>query len=175
MNPLFNANAAGVGADVAAVYEIFGEDKTKWTEPVTVKSNNHIYLQAVPTAGANLVRFTLFRWQNGKWNRANQTFSPGESIGKLEGDVDYRSNYTLVEVRRDSTSDRAYALLMADNGSIEKRDFDLDSATKQFKDLNYAIDGPPVPVAPTGREGMPGGGYPGGYPGAGGIPGGQAP
>lgn len=169
MNPLFNANVAGVGPDVAGVYALVGEDTGKWTTSVTVKSNIHVYLQAVPTPGASLVRFTIFRWENGKWNRANQAFSLGDSIGKVDGDVDYRSPYTLVDVRKDSTSDRAYVLIMSDEGTVQRREFDVDESSEQYKTLKQAVEGPPVP--PAGQQGgFPGGGYPGGYPG-GGYPG----
>ncbi len=168
-NPLFNAVAAGVNPQLAAVYELVREDPTKWTEAVTVKSNTHIFLQSTPNAAGNIVRFTIFHWQNGKWNRANQTFSPGDSIGKPDGDVDYRSNFTLVEVRKDSTSEHAYVLVMNDDGSTQKRDYDADKDSQEFKDLTLAVDGPPAP--PTAPEG---GGYPGGYPG-GGYPGGGYP
>lgn len=169
-NPLFNANAAGVNPDVAGQFDIVRDDPNRWTEPVVVKSNTHVFLQTVPANPGN-VRFTIFHWQNGKWNRANQAFSPGDSIGKTEGEVDYRSNLTLVDVRRDSTSDRAYAILMSDDGSVAKRDFDTDKDSQEFKDLTLAVDGPPTPPA-TPPGGYPGGGYPGGgYPG-GGYPGG---
>lgn len=174
-NPMFNANAPGVGPNLAQQFDIVSDDPSRWTEPVTVKSNTHVFLQNVPP-NANNVRFTLFHWQNGKWNRANQTFNPGDSIGKLDGEVDYRSNLTLVDVRRDSTSDRAYAILMSDDGSISKRDYDSDKDSQEFKDLTLAVDGPPQQAMPPGGPGgMPGGGFPGGgFPG-GGFPGGGYP
>lgn len=174
LNPLFNAQANNIGPNLAAQFEIVSDDPTRWTEPVSVKANTHVFLQTTPSIAGNLVRFTLFHWQNGKWNRSNQTFSPGDSIGKVDAEIDYRSNWTLVEVRRDSTSDRAYALLMSDDGSTAKRDYEEDKDSQELKDLNYAVDGPPTPPA-TPEGGYPGGGYPGGgYPG-GGYPGGGYP
>jgi hypothetical protein len=175
LNPIFGAQNVAANNQLPQVFSIVGEDKTKWTDPIGIAPLTHIYLTQQATPSSSAVKFTVFRWQAGKQHRAQVIVAPGDSIGKVDGDIDYRTHWTLVEVRRDSSSDRPYALLMNADGVLKRLDYEVDSKSEEFAKLNAEVDGTTLnpgatPGAPTG---MPPGATPGGRPG--GRPGGEAP
>jgi hypothetical protein len=181
-NPIFGVQNVASNPALVGVFALTGEDPNGWTDPITIAPLTHIYLSALPQAGTGTtsrVALTVFRWQAGKRHRLTNYFvNPGDTIGKEDDGIDYRTHWTLVESRRDSSSTNAYALLMNADGVLKKLDYDADRATPLFAQLNAEVDGPPVapPTAPGGYPGgYPGGGYPGGNPGGRGPDGGVMP
>jgi hypothetical protein len=171
LNPIFGANNVAANPALAQAFSIVAEDKNQWSEPITIAPLTHIFLAARPTQSGSAVRFTVFRWQAGKRHRSATVVSPGDSIGRVEGEIDFRTNWTLVEVRLDSSSSNPYALLMNADGVLRKQDFNTDEKSPELIRLNFEVDGTMPPAAPGGIPGA----APGGPPGRPGMPGGQGP
>jgi hypothetical protein len=170
-NPIFGMQNVATKPELIAQYILVGEDVNAWTAPIEIAPLTHIYLKALPQPSSQRVALTVFRWQAGKRHRTEVFVTPGDTIGKSEGEIDFRTHWTFVETRRDSASPNVYALLMNADGVLRRLDFDLDRATPLFKQLNEEVDGPPVapPPVPGGYPGGPGG-YPGGRPDGGMMP-----
>ncbi len=130
LNPIFGAVNVTQNAELTQILTLVGEDPKTWSEPVTVPSLTHFFLEKQPSRDGATVRMTVFRWQNGKRHRATDSFAFGDTIGKLVGDVDYRTAWTLVGIRMDSTFDKPYALLMNPEGVLLRKDFNEDSASE---------------------------------------------
>ena len=101
-------------------------------------------------------------------------YAPGDSIGNVVNGINYRTQWTLVEVRKDTASDQPYALLMNANGDLRRKDWDSDKNDPKQQELNTAVNGPADPNAPAPGPGGPAR-PPGTGPGGGGRPGGMPP
>jgi hypothetical protein len=124
LNPLFRAQNAALDPRVPATFWIVGEDAETWTDPLSTPSLTHVFLAASPTQGS--ARFSVFRWQNGVRHRDIDSYQPGDPIGRARDPIDFRSNWTLVDIRKYMGNDRFYVVLMAPDGRVIERDFETD-------------------------------------------------
>ncbi|MFT3787267.1 MAG: hypothetical protein QM770_14035 [Tepidisphaeraceae bacterium] len=184
VNPLRLQQPAAGNAGAAAKlpeYAIIGEDKNAWSDPIEVAPVTHFFV-AAPVGGTNQqVRVSIFRWQDGKLHKTQQTLSPGDPIGTVSKDdnIDYRTGWTVADVRRDNVGGEGYALVMASDGRTDRRAESTDKTNQTRIRLELEMANPqPAPGDPNNPNagampgGYPGGGYPGGYPGG---PGGMVP
>lgn len=140
-NPLYQV--AGVPmknpAD-ANQFAIVGEDPNVWTPPIEIAPRTYVFLASQPVAGSQSVRFTIFRWQDGREYRTVQSFGPGDSIGKVENGIDYRTPWTFVEVRRSASTNDVYAVLMNSEGRLRRNVFEVDKENPKQKQLQQQVE-----------------------------------
>ena len=139
-NPLFQTNGVAANPQLATVFELVGEDPAKWTDPIEIAPRSYVFLAAQPLTGATSVRFEVYHWQDGKQHKVIQAVSTGDSIGKPESNIDYRTPWTFVEVRRDPSNNNVYALLMNSEGKERRSVFAVDQALPLRKRLATQVD-----------------------------------
>jgi len=125
LNPLFNATVPGVNLDLTRIFALVGEDSTVWSEPVTLQPETFIYVinsaQTPLNPQAGSARISIYRWQGGSVRSTVDTYRVGDPIGIKSGEIDFQTDWTLAEVRVDSTNpSKSFALLMSKDGQIKR-------------------------------------------------------
>lgn len=139
-NPLYNTKGVTQNPALAQEFELVGEDKDKWSDPIEIAPRSYVFLAAPPQANATNVRFTIYHWQNGRQHKTVASVGVGDSIGKVENDIDFRTPWTFVEARRDPSSNNVYALLMNSEGKLRRNIFQVDKDSPQQKKLSEQVD-----------------------------------
>lgn len=139
-NPIFNTQGVAANPQLVQQFELVGEDPTKWTDPIEIAPRSYVFLAAQPLTGATSVRFVIYHWQNGRQHKTIQAVGTGDSIGKPENEIDYRTPWTFVEVRRDPSNNNVFALLMNSEGKERRQVFAVDQASAQQKKLATQVD-----------------------------------
>jgi hypothetical protein len=139
LNPIFGTANVTQKTELTQVFALVGENPTGWSEPVMVPSTTHFFLAAQPTRDGSSVRFDVYRWQNGKRHKTSETVSFGDSVGKRVGDIDYRTTWTLVGIRLDSTFRQPYALLINPEGVLVRKEFGTDQTDEMREKLEAEV------------------------------------
>jgi hypothetical protein len=150
-NPLLSADPNLVKVNEAVLRELHlvGEDASVWSEPITVAPVSHVFLASNPSATA--ARLTVFRWSDGKLKKDVDAYAPGDLIGKRKGEVDFATDWTLVDIRPVVGTGRNIALLVGPDGNVITRDFESDRDDETLKKLEAdlaAAEGQPAQAAP---------------------------
>jgi len=125
LNPLFNVTVPGINQNLTKIFALVGEDSTVWSEPVTLQPETFIYVvnssQSPLNPQVGSARISIYRWQGGSVRSTVDTYRVGDPIGIKSGDVDFKTDWTLAEVRVDSTNpSKSFAMIMSKDGQIKR-------------------------------------------------------
>ena len=136
-NPIFGTNAAKNNPKLAAVFDLQSPPGS-WSKPINVASTTNFFVYANSRPGAPSARFKVYRWQNGVERSHVFEVAPGDIIGGKDGDVDYNTGWTVVDLRFDDphNPDSMTVLVMDPSGVLDRRDYNTD----QTKDERKALD-----------------------------------
>jgi hypothetical protein len=142
-NPLYKTQNVAKNAEDAQVVWIAGENDSGFSAPVKTPPLVHVFLAANPAEGQSSARLAVFRWQNGLRHKDVAVYNIGEPIGRLVGEIDYRSSWTLVDIRSSPlNTSRLYVVLMSPDGRLIERYFDTDRNDALFLKLDAEAASP---------------------------------
>ncbi len=130
-SPVWNTPNVTKPADLANTFDLVSVP-SEWGTPVSVPSLTSFFvLRSV--LGGNAATVQVFRWHGGAIKMKNFDVSPGDSIGTRDGEVDFNTGWTMVDMRSDPRSDDRLVVLMDPSGRIHTRDFRTDNANPERK------------------------------------------
>ena len=129
-NPLAESNQ--IDPKLAAQFALTSPD-SDWTDYITMRSDKHFFIQGGLYGGT--VRFDIFKWQDGIWERQNAVVTPGDMIGTKDKLADFSTGWALVDIRVDSRSSDAKVILADAEGNIGGRERKTDSNSKLYEQL----------------------------------------
>lgn len=142
-NPLYKTQNVAQNAEDAQVLWIPGENTSEFSAPVTTPPLVHVFLAANPAEGQSSARLAVFRWQNGLRHKDVAAYNIGEPIGRQVGEIDYRSSWTLVDIRSNPlNTSRLFIVLMSPDGRLMERYFDTDRNDALFLKLDAEAASP---------------------------------
>jgi hypothetical protein len=140
-NPIFNASPeAAKDPKLLQIFAISSDPKSDgpWSAELTVPSSSEFFIAANLRQGTAIVRFNIFKWQNGQFQSKVFEVSPGDAIGIRDGSVDYSTGWTLVDIREDPRTSQMYIVLVDPDGYIHLRDFATDQRNPKQNELRNA-------------------------------------
>ncbi|MGN6727592.1 MAG: hypothetical protein ACTHLZ_16865 [Tepidisphaeraceae bacterium] len=175
-NPVYQANIVA-DPKMAQQFLLWSKlEDTAWSQPVLVKPSTEYFLSGANWTSntPNSVRMEVFKWSEGKWQSHIFNVSPGDEIGGVEGQTDFSTNATLVDIRYDRYDvggARAFALVLAPDGKLVEHDPTADRNSPRLAQLRQLVQMAlnPNGVNPTDPN-NPGGALPPGVPGGAGYP-----
>ena len=112
------------------------EYESAWSEPISVESLTYWYM--INKLPDNRVTFRVFKWQNGQWQSEDFKVEPGDSIGEMVGDIDYRTQQVLVDVRKNPMNARESYAIVQDQAGRFKQHTDDDRELDRYDELERA-------------------------------------
>jgi hypothetical protein len=145
-NPIFGAGNARINPALAAVFSI-QSPLGQWSPPINVASTTNFFVYANSRPGAPTARFKVYKWQNGVERSKVFEVAPGDIIGGKDGDVDFNSGWTVVDLRFDDphNPDSMTILVMDPTGILARRDYKTDQAKPERTALDQQVSA----IAPT--------------------------
>ena len=137
-NPFYQTNV--VKPELAKILEIPVDPEEGWSQPskpITIAPAMRLELAgSILQRDREMVRFQVWKWQNGQLNKAPQPFTvgPGDMIGgpdKTTG-VDFTTGWMVVDVRGFGT-DNLRVTLVDEHGNTEVRRIKADSSALEPK------------------------------------------
>ncbi len=142
-NPLYKTQNVAQNPEDAQALWIAGENASEFSAPITTPPLVHVFLAANPAEGQSSARLAVFRWQNGLRHKDVAAYNIGEPIGRQVGDIDYRSSWTLVDIRSNPlNTSRLFIVLMSPDGRLMERYFDTDRNDALFLKLDAEAASP---------------------------------
>ena len=133
-SPVWNTANMTKPPELANTFVIESDAKrTEWGQPVKVESLSHFWVVR-PAFRGDGAQVQVFRFSGGQLRTKVFDVAPGDAIGTTDGDVDFSTGWTMVDMATDGRGDR-YALLMDPNGRLHARDFRADQADPKFKEM----------------------------------------
>jgi hypothetical protein len=149
LNPVYQQPAAAADAKIAAQFR-WESEWSEWTQPVDVQSRLSFFVSSQITTGANAVSMEVFQFVNGRMTSKTFNVQPGDLIGGTDAAAgDFNTGFTLVDIRRDPSRNENYALILAPDGSLIRRDGG-DRSSQRYQDLRRQLSAT-VPVGSTGN------------------------
>jgi hypothetical protein len=136
-NPVWRSTNLCDPQSLAEVFSIVSADSA-WTADVNVESDTSFY--AIEAKGHG-IHFDIFKWKDGVWKMQDiPQASPGDMIGGIDTTTgiktDFTTGWTLVDVRDDPRDDtNKIILLVSENGTIKKKELNIDQRSEQFYHL----------------------------------------
>ena len=160
-NPVFQTTNVAQPQALAQQFEIVSKD-SDWTDPLSVKAETNLFAVSTSPQRNNVpVRFDIFRWKSGAWQRQSVEVEPGDVIGSVDSttQTDFSTGLTLVDVHPDPRNiDDRIITLTTDSGQMLQHDLTADRNNPDHKKLNADVNSQPKPTAPgTGAAGTAGG------------------
>lgn len=148
LNPVYGQLAAAAEPKIAQQFK-WESAWSDWTDTVNVSSKLNFFVANQITTGATSVSVEVFQFVKGKMTSKTFTVQPGDVIGGTDSALaEFNTGYTLVDIRRDPTKNENYALILAPDGSLIRRD-GSDKSSQRYQDLRKQISAP----APVGAAG----------------------
>ena len=137
-NPVYITNMAKDPALAKYLELPIDKDKSwsEWSKPIEVKPRVQIFLAGGAASNNSLVRFDVYRWQNGKVNKPAQAIAvtPGDMVGGPDkSGLDYTTGLTVVDIR--TVGNDCRVTLVDENGAQKVRYFKSDSSDPSRKEL----------------------------------------
>jgi hypothetical protein len=133
-SPMWNTANMTKPPELANTFWIESDaSKTEWGQPVKVESLSHFWVVR-PAFRGDSAQVQVFRFSGGQLRTKVFDVSPGDAIGVPDGDVDFSTGWTMVDMTTDSRGDRV-VLLMDPNGRLHTRDFRADQNDPKFKEM----------------------------------------
>jgi len=158
-NPIFSAGNVAEPPTLSDVFAL-ASPYSQWSSEVIVPSLVNFFVFSSKSPNSNSVRFEVFRWHEGQQRSEQFTVGPGDVIGGREGDVDYPTDWTVVDFREDPriNNDWQIMLLNQKDGSIAVRSYSTDRNDTLYKALKTQIQ--QAKTADAGGPGVAPGGAP---------------
>jgi hypothetical protein len=139
-NPIFGAAAAKINPALAGVFAI-QSPPGPWSAPFNVASTTNFFVFANSQPGSQSARFKVYKWQNGLERSKVFEVAPGDIIGGKDGDVDFSTGWTVVDLRFDDphNPDSMTILVMDPNGVLGRRDYRTDQGNNDRKALEQQV------------------------------------
>lgn len=148
LNPVYGQPAGAADAKIAAQFR-WESAWSDWTGVVNVSSKLSFFVSSQITTGANAVQMEIFQFINGRMSSKTFAVQPGDEIGGTDANArEFKTGYALVDIRRDAAKNENYALIMAPDGNLLRRDFS-DKSSQRYQDLRKQVSAP----APVGAAG----------------------
>lgn len=162
-NPLFRLGLTL--QDSKAKNEPWALSKPVISPVVNIGTGRYVFLTHGMGSGRNSATFRIYQWQHGAWFRDEQSYAPGEQIGRVrtvpmsDKPINFETGYTVVSVEANGNGD-VRAVLQGPNGDLVVRDSSLDQSDPQREKLDTEIRNLMTPATqPGGAAAMaPGGG-----------------
>lgn len=129
------------------------------SQPVEIEPDMYYFLTRGGFGGTfDEVSVRIFKWQDGKWNRRDESLAPGAAVGsvrnELDGNpVDYRVGQTVVDIVKNGDNTRV--VFMDDDGSFVVRDLNTDMASSKRAQLDALMRPKPAAAMPPGAVNSP--------------------
>ena len=131
-SPVWNTENMTKPAELAKTFVLVSKDG-EWGQPVKVESLSHFWVVR-PAFKGDSAQVQVFRFSGGQLRTKVFDVSPGDAIGMPDGDVDFATGWTMVDMAADARGDRV-VLLMDPNGRLHTRDFRADQNDPKFKEM----------------------------------------
>src|SRR5205814_273084 len=95
-NPIYGAFNVASNQALVQVFAIASKP-SEWSSPILIPNLVNPFVQSSKLGNANTVRFDVFKFEKGTQHLENFTVGPGDQIGGKKGDVDYSTDWTLVD------------------------------------------------------------------------------
>jgi hypothetical protein len=105
--------------------------QSEWTQPVAVPPVVRFYFAS--STGGGTMPVEVYRWQNGTYHKATIRVSPGDPIGKTIDNVDFATNFTVVDFRQER--DDTTAWLLNPDGQLVRRDCKSDANSSDLNQM----------------------------------------
>jgi hypothetical protein len=129
-NPVFTMQTIVKDSKLAETFALTSIP-SDWSDQVEVASTLKFFVAgARPTTGT--AAFQVFRRQEGELKTKTFTVGPGDVIGTRDGDVDFTTDWMVVDVRTDRVGGDAYVLLMDKSGTLVRRDANADASNPDY-------------------------------------------
>ena len=144
-NPLYDTRNIAANPDVEKALWIESprddNSEASWGQPVTVQPLTYLYLAGTVRPNASGVKFSVYRRYQGQEKAKEFSVDIGDPIGVDESGAgpDYRTGYTLVDLRSGPDRD-SYALLMDANGRVIARRYETDRNDPKKQQLQQEVD-----------------------------------
>lgn len=133
-SPVWNTQNMTKPPELANVFWAESDkNKTEWGQPVKVESLSHFWVVR-PSFKGESAQVQVFRFIGGQLRTKVFDVAPGDAVGAPDGDVDYGTGWTMVDMPSDARGDR-YVLLMDPHGRLQARDFRADQADPKYKEM----------------------------------------
>lgn len=130
-SPVWNTTNMTKPQELASTFVL--ESKfSEWGDPISVPSLTSFFVIR-PAMGGDRATVQVFRWHGGATKQKSFDVSPGDAIGLKDGDVDFSTGWTMVDMRLDPRTDERYVMLMDPAGRIQTRDFRSDQNNPERK------------------------------------------
>ena len=131
-NPVYRGNAAA--PELTKTFALSATD-SPWTKTFTMRPKVEFFLAA---AGRDKASFDTFQFVNGQVRKSTLTnLTSGDAIGG--------TGWSLVDAG--GTGDKAYALMMDENGQVVRREPKTDKESDRYDELNFEANPPAVGAA----------------------------
>jgi hypothetical protein len=139
-NPIYGIQAAKINPALVPIFDIQSPAGI-WSKPINVASTTNFFVFANSRPGALSARLKVYKWQNGVERSKVFEVAPGDIIGGKDGDVDFATGWTVVDLRFDDPKnpDSMTILVMDPNGTLERRDYNTDQKKPELKALDQQV------------------------------------
>jgi hypothetical protein len=139
-NPIYGAFNVANNAALVQVFEIASKP-SEWSSPVQIPTLVNFFVQSSKLQNANTVRFEVFKFEKGTQHAETFTVGPGDQIGGKKGEIDFSTDWTLVDFCADERqSGDTQILLMNKEGKITVRSFKADQGDPLYRGLKDQIN-----------------------------------
>jgi hypothetical protein len=128
-NPVYRSNAAA--PELTKIFALNATDSA-WSKTFTMRPKVEFFLAA---AGHDKASFDTFQFKDGQVRKSSlSNLAAGDAIGG--------TGWSLVDAG--GTGDKAYALLMDENGQVVRREPKTDKESDRYDELNFEANPPAV-------------------------------
>ncbi|HMB95428.1 MAG TPA: hypothetical protein VKK61_05265, partial [Tepidisphaeraceae bacterium] len=149
-NPLFATVNIAKNVNLTKTIALISEP-SEWSANVEVPSIIKFWIVRSPSS-RGIVPIQIFRWHEGESKAKIFDVSPGDSIGLKEGDIDYTTGWTVVDVGEDPRTRGQFVLLMDAAGNLRKRDVQKDLSDPKFQSMKQQVAGAAASATPKPEE-----------------------
>jgi hypothetical protein len=133
-NPVFAQPNAVNNPQFANVFALVSP-WSEWASPVTIPQLVNFFVQSAKLGGTT-VRFDVYRWHEGQTHAEQFTVGPGDQIGTKKGEIDYSTDWTVVDFRDDPRQGETQIILFNNkDGSFTVRSYAADRNDALYKQL----------------------------------------
>ncbi len=117
---------------------------------IKIDPNMFLFVSRPISSGTEVAQFSIYKWDNGMWQKSDETLMPGQTIGRQrqisnQKSVDFSTGYMLVDVRNEGD---LVAILQDPSGKLIVRNASVDASNPKRLDLESKVAPKPRIVAP---------------------------
>jgi hypothetical protein len=144
LNPLYRSVNVAKDPKAASTFSI-QSDWSDWSAQVSIPSTTIFFADG--GIFNNTARFLVYKWEGGAWHAKTFQVAPGDIIGAKDGDIDYATGWTLVDVSEPNAQNQF--ALVTDGSGLQRRDPRQERQDPMYTKLKDLAEGarPAVPGA----------------------------